>query len=515
MQRHPDLIVFSHLRWDFVWQRPQHLLTRLAADRRVLFIEEPVRHDGATPSWERHSPEPGVTVYRPRTPSAAPGFHDDQMAHLRPLIEQLREQEALGDYLVWFYTPMALPLLDALNPLTVVYDCMDELSAFRGAPPQMLEREAELLRRADVVFTGGPSLYRAKKDRHPNVHCFPSSVDLAHFGKAREGLAEHPEQSPLPHPRLGFFGVIDERLDVPLLGALAQTRPDWQLVLVGPVVKIDPADLPRQPNIHYFGQRTYQELPAFLTGWDVCLLPFARNEATRFISPTKTLEYMAAEKPIVSTPIADVAGPYGDIVYLAETPEEFVAACERALGCPEEERAARIEKKRAVLSRTSWDATARAMSKLLEQAASRRSREPARAAQAVRRRWSWSAPAPPASAPPTTWGKRPCCWSRTTASAAGAAPSRRTALRSTSPATSCSPTTPTSTRCTGSYWGTTSTGRIARPGSTARGSTRATPSRAPCTACPRTSSRSASSAPLRRVSDRSRSPRTTPPSFRA
>ena len=363
----PAIVTFSHLRWDFVYQRPQHLLTRLASRHRVIFIEEPI--PGArTPEWRFEHPHPNVVVCRPHSPCSAPGFHDDQMPILRTLVRQLIEQEHLETHVAWFYTAMALPLADSLQPAAVVYDCMDELSAFKFAPPQLIEREKALLALADVVFTGGPSLFRAKKDRHPNVHCFPSSVDARHFAAAANGMTEADDQAPLPHPRLGFFGVIDERFDIPALTLMAEAHPEWQIVLVGPVVKIDPATLPHHPNIHYYGQRTYQELPSYLKGWDVCLLPFARNEATRFISPTKTLEYMAAGRMIVSTPITDVAEPYGDIVYLGETPEEFVAACERALAASQEDRAERQQKMRRVLSRTSWDQTASAMGERIAEA---------------------------------------------------------------------------------------------------------------------------------------------------
>ena len=209
----------------------------------------------------------------------------------------------------------------------------------------MLEREAALLERADMVFTGGRSLYRAKKERHPRVYCFPSSVDAAHFAQAgAEGAGRVPEaaeQTALPHPRLGYFGVIDERIDLPLLGALADAHPEWQIVTVGPTAKIEAAALPRHPNLHYFGQREYRQLPAYLAGWDVCLLPFALNRSTEFISPTKTLEYMAAGKMMVSTPIRDVEESYAQIVYLGRTREEFITACERALTAAPEERAAR------------------------------------------------------------------------------------------------------------------------------------------------------------------------------
>jgi UDP-galactopyranose mutase len=250
---------------------------------------------------------------------------------------------------------------------------MDELSAFDFAPPQLLERERQLLKRADVVFTGGPSLYRAKQGRHPNLHLFPSSVDAEHFRQALNGLPEPEEQARLPHPRLGYFGVIDERIDRPLLAHLAASHPEWRVLMIGPTVKIDPATLPQAPNLHYLGPRAYEALPAYLAGWDVCLLPFARNAATRFISPTKTLEYMAAERPIVSTPITDVRELYGDIVYLGDTTEAFVEACERALAASADERGRRGEKMRAVLKNTSWDVTAAAMRRLIEEARARRS----------------------------------------------------------------------------------------------------------------------------------------------
>lgn len=334
------IVAFSHLRWDFVYQRPQHLLSRLASRHPVVFAEEPELCLDGPPRWERNSPQPNLTVYRPRTPIRAPGFHADQLPVLGPLITELAAELGRTSVLAWLYTPMALPLLDAIGPDAVAYDCMDELSLFLGAPPELLSHESALLERADVMFTGGLSLFRAKQSRHPNVHCFSSSVDAAHFrltGRDGHPVSEAEDQTELPHPRLGFYGVIDERLDLEIVERLAEAHADWQIVLVGPVVKIDPERLPRRPNIHYFGQRTYEELPRYLAGWDVCLLPFARNNATRFISPTKTLEYMAAELPIVSTPITDVAEPYGDIVYLGGTPEEFLAACEAAMASSPEE----------------------------------------------------------------------------------------------------------------------------------------------------------------------------------
>jgi len=371
------IITFSHLRWDFVYQRPQHLLSRLAKTHPVYFIEEPVP-DAFTARWLYSQPAPGVTVCRPVTPCAQSGFHDEQLPHLKSLLMQLLSEHHLTDYLLWFYTPMAIRLADGLKPRAIIYDCMDELSAFWGAPPELVEREQELLDRADLVFTGGPSLYRAKKDRHPAVHCFPSSVDASHFAQSKTA-ADPPDQAGLPHPRLGFFGVLDERLDLSLLQSVAASHPAWQIVMVGPVVKIDPATLPQAANLHYLGRRPYADLPAYLSGWDVCLLPFARNRSTQFISPTKTLEYMAAVKMIVSTPITDVAEPYGHIVYLGGTPDEFISGCEKALHVGPAERAARIRSMRDVLHRTSWDSTVDAMQQTIS--STLRSQTPARPAR--------------------------------------------------------------------------------------------------------------------------------------
>jgi glycosyltransferase involved in cell wall biosynthesis len=359
-----SIIVFCHLRWNFVYQRPQHLLSRLSRHYNIILVEEPEYHDGE-PELQVSTPLPNLTVCRPLTPVREFGFHDKQMPYLRKMVRALGKQHP--DPIVWFYTPMALPLLAELTPRHVVYDCMDELSAFKNPPPALLPREDELLRRADIVFTGGPSLYEAKKPRHPNVHCFPSSVDVSHFRQALDRNIAHPELNDLSRPVLGFYGVIDERFDAELTGRLADAHPDWQFALVGPVVKIDAASLPQRPNIHYFGQQSYNALPQFLAAWDVCLMPFAMNESTRFISPTKSLEYMAAELPIVSTPVKDVVDLHSDVVEIAATAEEFVTACERVLSMDSEEKLRRIRLMRDKLSRTSWDSTAAKMHKLLDQ----------------------------------------------------------------------------------------------------------------------------------------------------
>jgi len=367
----PHLIVFSHLRWNFVFQRPQHLLSRLARHYHVVFVEEPIRTD-APAFLERTTPLPGVEVVRPHTPVDAGGFHDDQLSVLKPLLADYLASQHIDDYLVWFYTPMALPLLTDLAPRAIVYDCMDELSAFKDAPRQMRQRETALLKSAQLVLTGGPSLYESKRALHPNVMCLPSAVDADHYANAvavtrveamRRAAAL---QGTIAAPRLGFFGVIDERLDLGLVAELADADPAWQIVMVGPVVKIDPASLPRRANIHWLGQQPYELLPQLVAGWDVCLMPFALNEATRFISPTKTLEYMAAGKPIVSTGINDVKSMFSDVVRIADDANGFVEGCRAALDEKGPRRTERLADMQACVWRYSWSETMQAVHRAIE-----------------------------------------------------------------------------------------------------------------------------------------------------
>ena len=360
-----DLVVLSHLRWDFVYQRPQHLLSRCARPRRVFFIEEPIFGQGPM-QLDVTKREDNLYVVVPRLPE---GLHSELAVEAiqQALVNQMFAEYQIKDYALWYYTPMALGWTRHLKPLATVYDCMDELSAFKHAPRALRDREAELFARADLVFTGGQSLYEAKRTQHPNVYAFPSSIDRAHFARARDIKADPADQAGIPHPRLGFFGVLDERLDIELLDGVAAARPDWQIVMIGPVVKIDPADLPKRPNIHYLGGKSYQELPAYIAGWDVAALLFARNESTRFISPTKTPEYLAAGKPVVSTSIRDVVRPYGEqqLVRIADTVDEFVRAAAE-LGMDEhvddEAWRARVDE---FLAKISWDKTWQQMEDLI------------------------------------------------------------------------------------------------------------------------------------------------------
>lgn len=364
LSRKPDLICFAHLRWDFVFQRPQHLLTRFSKQTRVYYIEEPFFDtDQAAGYLEVRSRGEQLWVLTPHFPAGRSAEENDLAQ--QELLKQWMQEQQITDFIAWYYTPMALGYSQDLKPVLTVYDCMDELSAFAGAPPQLLEREQELFRRANLVYTGGQSLYEAKRDKHRSVHAFPSSIDRKHFAQARTDMPDPEDQAPIGRVRLGFFGVIDERMDIQLVGEVARMRPDWQIVLLGPVVKIHPDSLPRPANIHYLGMKSYQELPAYVSNWDVALLPFALNESTRFISPTKTPEYLAAGKPTVSTPITDVIRPYGDLnlVHIASRPEAFVEAVEAALQQKEDREW--LDRVDNYLSTISWDHTWAKMAHLM------------------------------------------------------------------------------------------------------------------------------------------------------
>jgi glycosyltransferase involved in cell wall biosynthesis len=366
-QQRPTLICFSHLRWNFVFQRPQHLMSRFARDMNVIYWEEPIEispRETAFLQVSQAQDAPNVRIVVPHMPQGMPG--DAREAAMQRLLGA-HLATVRGPLIAWYYTPMMLSFSRDIDPDITVYDAMDELSKFKFAPEHLLELEQELIDSADIVFTGGSSLYEAKKDRHRNVHCFPSSVDRAHFCKARSRQFEPADQEDLPRPRLGFYGVIDERFDTALLDEAAKMRPDWSFVMVGPVVKISEDELPRGHNIHYLGSKTYDQLPAYLSGWDVALMPFAMNESTLFISPTKTPEYLAGGKPVVSTPIRDVVRHYGKLegVKFASTGPEFVAACEAALELSRNPQSGWLAEADLLLSAVSWNTTQARMAGLV------------------------------------------------------------------------------------------------------------------------------------------------------
>lgn len=356
-----DVVCLSHLRWDFVYQRPQHLLSRFAQSGRVFYFEEPIFGDGET-HLDISARDGNIFVCVPRI-SHADGAQAVRIQ--REMLENTIAERDIKNYILWFYTPMAMNFAAHLSPTATVFDCMDELSAFRFAPPELIENEKNLLQKADLVFTGGQSLYEAKKDKHAQVFAFPSSIDTAHFSKARGNIKEPEDQASIPPPKLGFAGVIDERMDTHLVAEMADLRPEWNFVMIGPVVKIAPEDLPRRSNIHYLGGKKYEELPAYISGWNVALMPFAINESTKYISPTKTPEYLSAGKCVISTPIRDVVNPYGEkrMVCIADTAEEFIREAERILERGNfNEWQAQVDQ---FLSENSWDKTFSQMRNLI------------------------------------------------------------------------------------------------------------------------------------------------------
>jgi len=348
-----DLIVFCHLRWQFVYQRPQHIISRMAETLKVLFIEEP--------------------LYNPENPEAGNLIIVNDMLHvLQPNVSNIESIASIIPTFVknknvpvgWFYSASFCPLLESFNFDTVVYDCMDELSLFKGAPEQLINQEKYLMSNADIIFTGGKSLYESKKQFHNNVYCFPSSVDESHFAKALNGIAIADDIANIPSPVVGYYGVIDERIDLELLRDTARELPTVSFVMIGPLAKIHDSDLPKESNIHYLGMKSYEELPHYLKAFDIAMMPFALNDATKYISPTKTLEYMAAAKPIISTKIMDVVRDYSDCVSLVETEEEFSNAITSISS--DLDRLAMQSSYSKILQRTSWDSTVNKMKTIIK-----------------------------------------------------------------------------------------------------------------------------------------------------
>ena len=360
-----QLVCFSHLPWKFVYQRPQHLLTRFANKYPVFYVEEFIysaEQDGYT-----------ITVISEDIKVIVPHLNNSlstkltEMRRLENILDNLFRLSSIDSYIFWYYTPMALGYTANFSPRVTVYDCMDELSAFKFAPPALKMLEQQLFKKADIVFTGGNTLYEAKKTQHKNIYSFPSSIDKAHFKSARNVIKENEDQKAIPHPRLGFYGVIDERFDIELIRQAADAKPEWHFVLLGPIIKIDAATLPQNNNIHYLGAKSYDELPQYLSGWDIALIPFAINESTQYISPTKTPEYLAGGKPVISTAITDVVNPYSNegLVHIVQTGNELVEKATTELSITDKtEWLTRVDNYLATIS---WDATWASMDELMQQ----------------------------------------------------------------------------------------------------------------------------------------------------
>ncbi|MEO6452430.1 MAG: glycosyltransferase family 1 protein [Ginsengibacter sp.] len=359
-----DLVCFSHLRWNFVYQRPQHLLNRFTKTYRVFYIEEPIYNSENKNYYHVSSIANNLLVV---VLHLEHNLSEDQSIIIqRDLLNQLFHDHNILNYWFWYYTPMALTISNQFNPRLILYDCMDELSAFKFAPPSLKNLENELFQKADIVFTGGYSLYDSKKTSHHNIYPFPSSIDKDHFAKARGIMQTPADQAAIPGPRFGFYGVLDERFDLELLAEVASRKPEWQFIIIGPVVKIDQGNLPILSNIHYLGSKNYDELPAYLNGWDIAIIPFLLNDSTRYISPTKTPEYLAAGKPVISSSIADVVNPYAinNLVMIADNADDFIKVAEKELNISDKSKW--LEDVDILLSDISWDKTWLDMAQIIE-----------------------------------------------------------------------------------------------------------------------------------------------------
>lgn len=361
------IIVHCHLCWDWVWQRPQQFLSRLSQRHKILFVEtvgpDP-QLNAACARFRDADGFPNITLLRIQFPTWQWGDGDFVDRERRRLVQEALKDERIAgqfnDPVQWFYDPMAVTAFGGqMDEVATVYDCMDELSKFKGAPPGIIEREQELLALADVVFTGGRKMYESKKPFNDNCHFYGCGVDVAHFGKAREASTPLPDDLRAIRASgsgerkvLGYFGVVDERMDYELVAKLADANPDWSVAIVGPTVKVDPAQFPQRPNLHWMGGRDYKDLPACCKGFDVCLMPFAMNEHTQFINPTKSLEYMATGRNIVSSAVPDVISNFGSVVKVAYSHDEFIELCRQAAAAPDRDA---IDRGLRMASENSWE----------------------------------------------------------------------------------------------------------------------------------------------------------------
>ena len=356
------LVCFSHLRWNFVYQRPQHLMTRFAKHCRTFYVEEPVFCKEA--DHYKLAFQDDIGIVTPMVSEEETG--KTIAARIQDLLKEFFLSQSISKYIFWYYTPMALSFTDDFEPSLVIYDCMDELSAFKFAPPELKQLEKEMFKKADLVFTGGHSLYENKKHQHHNIYPLPSSIDKEHFAGARKLNVDPGDQKEIPHPRFGYYGVIDERFDADLINKVAAEKHEWNFIFIGPVVKIEIADLPQRPNIYYLGAKDYDRLPFYVAGWDIAIIPFVKNQYTEFISPTKTPEYLAAGKPVISTSIKDVVSPYATngLVGIADTADDFIELAKVILSNGMGKNW--LEEVDEFLSRNSWDKTWTSMLELIK-----------------------------------------------------------------------------------------------------------------------------------------------------
>jgi hypothetical protein len=370
----PVLMVFSHMAWNPGQGRTPQLMAALAGRWQILFVEAP-RHAAGAARLESRAIRAGLTVLTLTTPAPAAGFHDDAQAFGVTLLREELAGRRLKIDIAWLDTPMAWPLAQALGIACLAYDCLEGPPASLQFDAALLhQRESALMRTAALMVAAGPSLFNAHRHRHANLHCVCSAVHAEHFSPASLELTSararrgHVLQSSLARPRLGYFGSIDERLDLDLLAALADRQPGWAFVMVGSVAGIAAERLPQRRNIHWLGEQDDALLPYLLAGWDLALMPYVVSEATRFLMPSQTLEYMAGYQPIVSTPVRDVQALYAPAVTIAAPQAEaFSSACEEVLAESARARSARLIDMARIVARHAWANTADFVHGLLDE----------------------------------------------------------------------------------------------------------------------------------------------------
>ncbi|MBN1593755.1 MAG: glycosyltransferase [Candidatus Coatesbacteria bacterium] len=345
-----------------LWQRPQQIAVRIANRHPVLYVWPRYASELARrKSKSEFTPSDGAKGVHLLAPLLLPferaikGIYRINLKTISSLISAaLPRIDADGRPVLWFYAPRFAPIIDSLDHAAVVYDIMDEHSAFGFARRETMELERRLLESADVVFAGTNALAERKAEFAPDIKYYPCGVEFDHFSSALGGSLPVPAAlSEVEGPVIGYFGAVDDRLDFDMIFAVARAYPEWNFLLAGPWLSSrQRSELETTGNIILPGLVDYSELPAYLARFDVAILPFVLNKLTLHIHPTKALEYLASRTPVISTAIPDVVKFYSGIIDIVSTADEFASAVERALEKPNEDA---IERGFELARSSSWE----------------------------------------------------------------------------------------------------------------------------------------------------------------
>ncbi|MEW6448454.1 MAG: glycosyltransferase [Bacillota bacterium] len=369
--RDKDIICLSSVNWDPIWTRKQQVLSRLHPSNRILYVEPPgtlispfkdPSYWGKWRPWGRwvSRPRPNIYVFQP--PFVLPFGN---MYHwvgklnqywLAAWVNLAIHRLKIKHPILWTYLPGTAAVARLIKHAVLIYDCVDEHGAYKGLVSErtIWKLETELLRTADITFVTAPGLYQRRKDHARRIYYVPNAADVAHFNKACDPETPIPEEiRRLPSPRLCFVGVVQEWVDTELLARVARERPEWSIVLIGPVAPgISLHGLDKMPNVFFLGRKPKEVLPNYLKGCEVCLNLFRKSTLTANVSPLKFYEYLASGRPVVSTEMPAVE-EFADLIEIAADAPGFITAVEKALA---EENAGRREKRLARAREHSWEA---------------------------------------------------------------------------------------------------------------------------------------------------------------